>query len=104
MDPSRTYHLTDPAAVATQLATRVRELRLLHGWKQATLAERSGVTLGSLRRFEQTGRISLRNLLRIVLVLGRLDEFAQLLAPPEATSLAELEERVSRPKRKRGRQ
>jgi HTH-type transcriptional regulator / antitoxin HipB len=86
-----------------QLARRVRELRLLAGWKQATLAARSGVTLASLRRFERTGQVSLRSLLRLCHAMGRLDEFDQLLRPPAARSLAELEARTSSPMPKRGR-
>ncbi len=72
------------------------------GLKQTTLAFRSGVTLASLRRFEQTGDISLKHLMRICHALGRLDEFDSLLRPPPAATMAELEARVSRPKRKRG--
>jgi transcriptional regulator with XRE-family HTH domain len=86
-----------------RLAERVRVLRLFAGWKQATLAERSGVTLASLRRFEGTGKASLTNLMRLVHALGRLDEFDELLKPPAARSLAELEARTSRPLPKRGR-
>lgn len=93
-----------PAEVERLLARRVRELRLLAGWKQTTLAARSGVTLASLRRFETTSKVSLESLLRLCHALGRLDEFAQLLQPPVVRSMAELEARESAPVRKRGRQ
>jgi len=96
-----TPHL--PAEIDRLLARRVRALRLLAGWKQVTLAARSGVTLASLRRFEATGRISLARLLRLCHALGRLDDFGQLLQPPAFRSLAELEAREAAPKRKRGR-
>ena len=92
-----------PGDVGVMLAQRVRECRLRLGWKQTTLAERSGVTLASLRRFESTGKVSLDSLLRLCHALGRLDEFESLLRPPPAESLAELEARVARPTPKRGR-
>jgi len=92
-----------PEEAERLLAKRVRELRLLAGWKQATLAERSGVTLASLRRFESTGKASLTNLLRLVHALGRLDELDGLLKPPAARSLAELEAGATRALPKRGR-
>lgn len=92
-----------PDELERTLAQRLRALRLVAGWKQTTLAERSGVTLASLRRFESTGRISLQSLLRLCGALGRLDEFDHLLRPPTARSLAELEARASSPMPKRGR-
>ena len=98
-----TLQLQTPDEVAQSLARRVKELRLMAGWKQATLAARSGVTLASLKRFEYTGKVSLENLLRLCHALGRLDEFDQVLRPPAAQSLAELEARTSAPMPKRGR-
>jgi len=43
------------------------------------MAERSGVSLGSLKRFENTGKISLGSLLKLMHLLGRLNEFDNLL-------------------------
>jgi len=76
---------------------------LAKGWKQATLAERSGVSLGSLRRFESTGQVSLQHLLRLAFSLYRLDDFEALLQPPRASSIAELEAMEKQPERRRGR-
>ncbi len=47
------------------------------------MAERSGVSLGSLKRFEQTGQIAYASLLQLAHVLGRLDDFDPLLRPLE---------------------
>jgi transcriptional regulator with XRE-family HTH domain len=93
-----------PNEVAQQLASRVRAERLRQGWKQETLAERSGVSLPTLRRYERTGRTSVGNLLKLCHALGRLDAFAELLKPPPASSIAELEARAATatPTRKRG--
>ena len=95
--------LHTPDEAERMLAQRVRETRLAAGWKQSTLAERSGVTLASLRRFECTGKVSLESLLRLCHALGRIDEFDQLLRPPAVRSIDELEARTSRPKPRRGR-
>jgi transcriptional regulator with XRE-family HTH domain len=91
-----------PTAAQRVLADRVRDARIAIGLKQKTLADRSGVTLATLRRFEQKGEISLKYLMRICNALGRLDEFDQLLKPPPAASMAELESRVATRARKRG--
>lgn len=97
------YSLQTPEQVGKALAARVRALRLARGWKQLTLAQRSGVSLASLRRFEDSGKVSLQNLLDLAFALNRLDDFDTLLQPPPATSIAELEAVEKRPVRKRGR-
>ena len=97
------YSLRTPEQVSRTLAARVKELRLAKGWRQVTLAERSGVTLASLRRFEESGRVSLRNLLKLAFALNRLDDFDALFQAPRASSVAELEAREAKPKRRRGR-
>lgn len=97
------FSLHTPEQIGNALAARVKALRLARGWKQATLAERSGVSLASLRRFETTGQISLQHLLQLAFALNRLDDFDALLQAPRASSLAELEAAEKRPARRRGR-
>jgi len=97
------FSLETPEQVGRKLAARVKALRLARGWKQITLAERSGVSLASLRRFEESGRVSLQSLLDLAFALNRLDDFDALLQPSRAASLAELEAAEKRPVRKRGR-
>jgi transcriptional regulator with XRE-family HTH domain len=96
--------LHSPDEIARLLATRVRIERLRRGWKQETLAGRSGVSLPTIRRYERTGRTSVGNLLRLCHALGQLDAFTELLKPPPASSIAELEARsaADAPTRKRG--
>ena len=96
------YPLLTMKDVEEQLASRLRALRLAENWKQATLAERSGVSLGSLRRFETTGQISLQNLLKLAWALGRLEDLTKLFEPLKVTSLRELEAREDAPRRERG--
>lgn len=59
-------------------ATR-KELKL----SQAELAERSGVSLGSIKRFESTGKIAFESILKLAHILGRLSEFESIFAPKE---------------------
>ncbi len=97
------YSLRTPEQVSLSLASRAKALRLAQGWRQVTLAQRSGVSLASLRRFEESGKVSLQNLLKLAFALNRLDDFDALLQRPRAASLAELEaeERQALPKRGR---
>ncbi len=85
------YSLLTTIEVAENLSTRLKKLRLLKKWKRTTLAQRSGVSVSSLIRFEQESKISLDNLLRLLSALGRLNEIETLLRPPKARSIDELD-------------
>tara|TARA_R110002072_G_scaffold55275_3_gene144237 strand:+ start:664 stop:930 length:267 start_codon:yes stop_codon:yes gene_type:complete len=67
--------------VLKQLSGRGRLLRKQHKLTQQQLSERSGVSLGSLKRFETTGKISLESLVKIIATLGRLEDLDDLLKP-----------------------
>lgn len=83
------------------VATRVREARLAADLTQAGLAARAGVSLGSLRRFETSGQISLESLARLAIALSRERDFEALFVPPPVASLDALISPV--PARRRGR-
>lgn len=95
--------LYDVEEVARRLADRVRAERLRQELTQASLARRSGVSLPTVQRYERTGQSTVENMLKLCHALGRLDEFTELLAPPAASSMSELEKRGQAPKRQRGR-
>lgn len=91
-----------PHEMAKKLAEKVRNRRLEKNWSQKTLASRAAVALATLKKFEQTGKISLESLLRIALILGALEGFESLFPDitETATTLAEIMKDTSR---KRGR-
>jgi transcriptional regulator with XRE-family HTH domain len=64
-----------PETVMKNLAEQARTRRLQVGLTQEGLASRSGVSYGTLKKFERTGQISLQSLLKIALVLDVLDDF-----------------------------
>ncbi len=97
------YSLHTPEKIAGTLAARLKELRLAKGWKQSTLAERAGVSLGSLRRFEESAQASFDLVLRLAFTLDRLDDFAEVLEPSKVRTMAELEALHRESGRKRGR-
>ena len=81
--------LQTPFDVQHELATKVKARRLELNISQVELAERSGMSLSSLRRFEKTGEISLRSFLELALVLGELKVFSALFRPLRTRSLFE---------------
>jgi len=66
-----------------KLVDNFRERRLQMNLTQAGLAERSGVPLPTLRKFEQKGLISLDSFLKLLSVVGGLDEVVDALKPKE---------------------
>ena len=70
----------NPTALSKKISTRAKQLRLTMNLTQTMMAQQSGVSLGSVKRFEHTGEISLRSLLHIALVLNATDTFKELFA------------------------
>ena len=59
----------------------IRERRLQMHLTQEGLAERSGVPLSTLRKIEQTAIISLESFLKILSIVGGLEEMIEGLKP-----------------------
>ena len=95
------YSLYTPEEISRELAKKLKDLRLQKKWKRSTLAMRSNVTEASLKRFEQTGNVSMENFLKLVFALDRLDEMQTILQPAVANSIKELEQ-IEQKKPKRG--
>jgi transcriptional regulator with XRE-family HTH domain len=72
-----------PHDILNELAQKHKVLRKQVGFTQSELANRSGVSLGSIKRFETTGQISLESLLKLVQLLNRLSDFELILNPTE---------------------
>lgn len=68
-----------PSDILISIAQNVSKLRKEKGWTQRDLAKKSGVSFGSIKRFERSGQISFESLLKIVEALNRLSEFENLL-------------------------
>lgn len=97
--------LISPSKAQQKIAHNIREKRLAMELTQEGLAERSGVPLATLRKFEQKGLISLESLLKLLLVVGGIEELIDALKPPksEFTSIDEVLKEDKNINRKRGR-
>ncbi len=76
--------------INTELAERIIQLRKRKKLSQRSLALRSGVSLGSLKRFEQTGEISLQSLTKIAIALGVEGELEDLFSKVPFDSIEEV--------------
>lgn len=73
----------NPSDILEDLALRHKTLRKQTGLTQGELAKRSGVSLGSIKRFELSGQISLESLLKLAQILNRLNDFELIFKPTE---------------------
>lgn len=80
MDNIMTFILKTPTEIMTDLAYRIKSKRLELNLTQEGICSRSGVSLGSLKRFESTGQISLESLLKLAHAVGALSEFDSLFS------------------------
>ena len=63
-----------------KLAQRVRNIRKRRSISQEKLASMSGVSYGSVKRFESTGQISLLSLTKIEMALDIADELRNIFS------------------------
>ncbi len=82
--------LKSPSQTSKNLVERVRARRKEQKITQQALSERADVSLGSIKRFESTGEIALVSLIKIAYALGCEDDFDQLFAKKQYTSIQEV--------------
>ena len=93
-----------PSQMGLHIAKQAQAKRLSFNFSQKTLAERSNVSYGVLKKFERTGKISMESLLKIALVLGVLEKFNDLFSPTPPEQFLSIEELMKQDTtRKRGR-
>lgn len=88
-----------PRDVQGQVRSAMRNRRLALNMTQKDLAEKSGMPLATLKRFEQTGEISFAGLLAIAGAIDALEEFRNLFPIPPARTLDQLDA-VNKPRQR----
>tara|TARA_R110002050_G_scaffold200492_1_gene335364 strand:- start:24815 stop:25087 length:273 start_codon:yes stop_codon:yes gene_type:complete len=79
-----------PSDFLLDIAEKHKILRKSKKWSQAEISERSGVSLGSIKRFETTGKISFSSLLQLAHVLDRLSDFEAIFEMKQPRDLSKL--------------
>jgi len=74
------FELISPLDVMCSVAQRAKALRLEQNITQQELADKVGISIGTVKRFEKCGEIQFNHLLRIALVLGRLEDFFDIFS------------------------
>ena len=81
-----------PSDIQDQLRQKFKTRRKQFGFTQTELAERSGVSLGSLKRFERTGQISLESFLKLAFVLECVNELSYICEKNKRKEFSSIEE------------
>ena len=79
-----------PKEIAEGIASRMRGIRRRLKLSQERLSEKSGVSLGSVKRFENSGEISLNSLIKIAIALDCEDELEGLFTVQPPKSIQEV--------------
>ncbi len=84
------YFWDTPSDVTKRLAERMKGIRKRKKISQKQMAARSNVSYATLRKFEQTGQISLESFVKIAMELGVVGEINSLFTEPVYTSIEEV--------------
>lgn len=84
------FESATPQEINIEIANRIRAIRRRRKISQERLSEKSGVSLGSVKRFERSGDISLLSLSKIAIALGIEKEFQNLFVSVPFQSIEEI--------------
>lgn len=76
--------------IAKKLANDFRARRIEKNLTREQVAEKSGVAVSNIIRFEQKGLISLKNLIGIAMALGYTSEIKNIFEQPKYSTMEEL--------------
>ena len=86
----RKYVWETPEEINLIVANNVKNIRKRRGISQQKLSELTGVSYGSIKRFEMTGNISLLSLTKIAVELDAVDDIKTLFTSVSYQSIEEV--------------
>lgn len=78
---------TNPKLLSKKISENLKKTRVRQKITQKELAERSGVPLSNLKRFEQKAEIALNSLLKLAIVLDSTAGFEKLFTEDKINTL-----------------
>ena len=84
------FNKKTPIEINKTIATRIRDIRKRKKISLKKLSEKSGVSLGSVKRFESSGEISLISLTKIAITLNCENELERLFEDIPFESIEEV--------------
>lgn len=86
------YLHDNPDEIGKDIASDFRKRRIEKNLTREDVADKSGVAVSNIVRFEQKGLISLRNLIGIAIALGYTSEIKNIFAQPKYSTMEELQQ------------
>lgn len=84
------FYTKTPKEIQLEIAKNVKKRRKELRITQEEFAKKSGVSFGSIKRFENTGEISLFSLVKIAIILNCENELLELFKQNEYNSIEEI--------------
>lgn len=84
------YTFDNADDIARMLANDFRKRRIEKNMTREQVAEKSGVAVSNIVRFEQKGLISLKNLIGIAMAMEYTSEIKNIFAEPKYSTMEEL--------------
>lgn len=84
------YTLDTVDDIAKGIAEDFRKRRIEKNLTREQVAEKSGIALANIVRFEQKGLISLKNLIGIAMAMGYTSEVKNIFSEPKYSTMEEL--------------
>ncbi len=84
------FYSKSPNDIAKEFAEKIKRQRKLLKISQVQLASKSGVSLGSIKRFESKYEISLNSLIKILIALNLEKDFENLFTQKIYNSIDEV--------------
>lgn len=84
------YTLDNADDIARALADDFRKRRVEKNLTREQVAEKSGVAVSNIVRFEQKGLVSLKNLISIAMAMGYTSEVKNIFSEPKYSTMEEL--------------
>lgn len=84
------YTFPDADEIGLEIAADFRHRRVEKNLTREQVAEKAGISVSNVVRFEQKGLISLGNLIHLALAMGYVSEIKNLFAHPKYDTMEEL--------------
>ena len=87
--------------ISMDIANDFRRRRIEKNLTREEVADKAGVAVSNIVRFEQKGLISLKNLIELAIAMGYVSEVKQIFSQPKYQTIEELTEIRKNSKKKR---
>ena len=95
------YLHDNPDEIAKEMANDFRRRRIEKNMTREQVADKSGVAVSNITRFEQKGLISLKNLIGIAMALEYTSEIRYIFSQPKYSTMEELQQIKRNAKKKK---